>query len=190
MSTSEFILSSSIVSSIVSSFSSDSPSLTRYSESVSLSVKWRSSPSFLTMMPSSSPIALNTFKISSSEALRKSIGSSDSSSTSSNSMSISEKSSSSASSSSPAGFKLSSSSESSSASNSNSSCSERDSFTNWEISSFIVDWSIPFAFSAIASSTCFIWISASSTTFLFSCMKIYFFLNKYIQTTKNSFSVV
>ena len=174
-SVSVWFIMSSISFMFISSSSSDSPSFTRYSVSASLSVKWISSPSFLTMIPSSSPIALNTFRISSSDASVKSIGLSSSESMS---MSVSTSiSTSSVSSSTSISTSISTSSVSTSASTSvsksTSSCSERDSFTNWLISSFIVEWSIPFAFSAIASSTFFIWISASCTNDLFSCMKNY-----------------
>ena len=163
-------MSSLIFIFFVFDFSFDSPSLTRYSWSALLSVKWISSPSFLTMIPSSSPIALNTLRISSSEASVKSIG------LSSESMSMSKSKSMSISSALSASISTSTSSVSSSMStststSSSSSCSDRDSFTNWLISSFIVEASIPFAFSAIASSTFFIWISASCTKFLFSCIE-------------------
>ena len=141
-------------SSLTLDFVFDSPSLIMYSLSESLSVSWISSSSFVTIIPSSSLIALKTFKISSSDAPVKSIGVSSESMSSSISISPSMSSSSasismSISSSSEAGISI-------SASTSTSSCSERDSFTNWLISSFIVEASIPFAFSAIASSTFFI----------------------------------
>ena len=140
------------------------------------------------MIPSSSPIALNTFKISSSDAPVKSSGNITSSSSTPRSKPSSSESlsinivSNSISSSSPV-----TSSDSSSVSSISSSilpCSviadsfffsellisipsstsfSRDSFTNSLISSFIVEASIPFAFCVTASSKFFICSNASST---------------------------
>ena len=155
-----------------------------YSTSSSSSFKVMWLPSCLTMIPSSSLIDLKTFKISSSDAFVRSIGSvssesisksisnssSDSSSSESISMSISTSS-----------MFSSSESISISMSKSSSDCSSistsfdsfsvsffKDSFTNSEISSFIVEASIPFAFSATTCSKFFICSSASSTNDFFS----------------------
>ena len=161
-----------------------SPIWILYSTSASVSSRLIISPSFLMIIPSWSPIALKTFKISSSEAFVKSIGSSSSSSIVGNSNSSSNESSSSSNSSS-IGNSLSSSSSSSISvsssscspsslsmyeSNSESSSVSKDSFTNSLISSFIVEASIPFAFSETTFSKLFIWIRASSTRFCFSAI--------------------
>ena len=137
---------------------SDSPSFIRYSSSELLSVRCISSPSFLMIIPSSSPIALKTLSNSSSDKSLSDKSKNSSSSSSSNSVDSSSPNGTSKSNSTSVSTKLSASVSSTSASKltSNSSCSDRDSFTNWLISSFMVEASIPFAFSAIASSTCFI----------------------------------
>ena len=152
------------------------------------------------MIPSWSPIALKTFKISASEAFVKSIGSSSSSSIVGNSNSSSSSNeSSSSSNSSPIGNSLSSSSSSSISvsssscsssslfmyeSNSESSSVSKDSFTNSLISPFIVEASIPFAFSETTFSKLLIWISASSTRFCFSAIFFNWFVYKYFQISK------
>ena len=124
----------------------DSPNRIIYSLSPSL--RFILLPSFFITIPSSSPIALNTFKTSASEAVVMSIVSSSPISMSSSSISspssvsstggISKSSSSSSSSSSPISM---SSSDGGMFrdSSSTSSCSFRDSFTNCLISSLIVD---------------------------------------------------
>ena len=122
----------------------DSPNRIIYSLSPSL--RFILLPSFFITIPSSSPIALNTFKTSASEAVVMSIVSSSPISMSSSSIS------SPSSVSSTGGISKSSSSSSSSPismsssdggmfrdSSSTSSCSFRDSFTNCLISSLIVD---------------------------------------------------
>ena len=146
------------------------------------------SSSFFTMIPSSSPIALNTFKTSSSDAPVRStvsssmsISSSSISNSSSSSMSISSSSMSISSSSMPISSSSISNSSSapassmstSSSSSSTSTCSLRDSFTNSLISSFMVERSTPFTFSCRASSKFLICKRASSTVFLL--FSIYFY---------------
>ena len=146
--------------------------------------------SFFTMIPSSSPIALNTFKTSSSDAPVRStvsssmsISSSSMSNSSSSSSPMSNSSSSISDSSSSMPISSSSISNSSSApassmstsssSSSTSTCSLRDSFTNSLISSFMVERSTPFTFSCRASSKFRICKRASSTVFLL--FSIYFY---------------
>ena len=167
-----------------------------YSVSVLLSVKWMLSPSLTTIIPSSSPIALNTFINSLGLAPVMSSGGNSSSlsvgtsapiiavisnSPPSGSTSIST-------SSIPALSSVStvSSSIPSTSSVSSSSCSckdffdlepNNDSFTSSLISSFIVEASIPFAFSLIASSIDFICNKVFSTKFSFFSKLILFFCN-------------
>ena len=160
-------------------------------------------PSCLIMIPSSSLIDLKTFKISSSEAIVMSIGSVSSESISKSiSSSSSDSSSSESMSKSISTSSISSSSESISISMSTSSsdCSSistslvsfsasffKDSFTSSEISSFIVEASIPFAFSATTCSKFFIWSRASSTNDFFSVILLLNNLTyKYIHMLKNS----
>ena len=139
-------------------------------------------PSFLKTAATSSGLALVRSKVSESSSISMS---NSISSSSSMSISISISSSSSISSSFSSESISSSSSMSTSISISSSSSSDlslastiKDSFTNSEISSFIVEESIPFAFSAMTSSKPLIWfITSSANDFLFAILIIVLLIN-------------
>ena len=130
--------------------------------------------SFVKSIVTSSSSSISSSSSNSSSMSSSSISSSMSSSSISSSMSSSSisssMSSSSISSSSSNSTSAMSDSSSSESTSSSSSCSLRDSFTNSLISCLITEPSIPFAFSATASSKFFIWMIASSKMFFSSAI--------------------